>query len=276
MKTLCLYHDDLDGRASAAVLYHCLTPSNCTYQSIQYGDSLPEGRFDVVYILDFSLEPRVLKSFLDDGVNVIWIDHHQSAIEKYADFKIPIPGIRADGKAGCELTWMYCTQRGQDLPRYLSLLSEYDAFKGGGPSEDAFSLVYASGMYETSSPKDEFWSQIHSKSFVDKLLRDGKIILSYRTQFYNDLIQDIGYDTELDGVKCHAINAGRVGSREVRAAPFNKHPVTISYYHDGEKFICSLYSSSVDVSKLAAKYGGGGHKGASGFTCKTLPFKKIM
>ena len=39
----------------------------------------------------------------------------------------------------------------------------------------------------------------------------------------------------------------------------------------------SLYStkSDIDVSIIAKNYGGGGHKGASGFQCKELPFKLI-
>ena len=43
---------------------------------------------------------------------------------------------------------------------------------------------------------------------------------------------------------------------------------------DGDKWTVSLYSTSVDVSEIAKKYGGGGHKGASGFHCKELPFMK--
>jgi len=36
-----------------------------------------------------------------------------------------------------------------------------------------------------------------------------------------------------------------------------------------------MYSKTVDVSKIALKYGGGGHVGASGFQVKELPFKKV-
>jgi len=272
-KSLCLYHNDLDGRASAAVLKRLLRPSKCTYLPTQYGDELPLEKFDNLYILDYSLEPEILKKLIRDDVRVVWIDHHGPVIEKYKDFKTPIPGVREEGKAGCELTWEYCTHRQKPLPRYLELLSEYDAWKGGGPSQDALALVFASAMYETKMPDDKFWADIMNGTFVNKLIRDGSIILQYRKQFYRDLIDDIGYDTELAGVKCHALNVGRVGPTEVRAAPFNKLPVTISFYFDGDKYICSLYSETVDVSKLAQKFGGGGHKGASGFTAKTLPFK---
>ena len=46
------------------------------------------------------------------------------------------------------------------------------------------------------------------------------------------------------------------------------------FVFDGTQFTISLYSEVVDVSEIAKKYGGGGHKGASGFHCKQLPFSK--
>jgi nanoRNase/pAp phosphatase (c-di-AMP/oligoRNAs hydrolase) len=36
-----------------------------------------------------------------------------------------------------------------------------------------------------------------------------------------------------------------------------------------------MYSKVVDVSEIAKRYNGGGHKGASGFQSKELPFKKL-
>lgn len=42
----------------------------------------------------------------------------------------------------------------------------------------------------------------------------------------------------------------------------------------GDLFKVSMYSEFVDVSEIAVKYGGGGHKGASGFQCTELPFRK--
>jgi nanoRNase/pAp phosphatase (c-di-AMP/oligoRNAs hydrolase) len=48
------------------------------------------------------------------------------------------------------------------------------------------------------------------------------------------------------------------------------------FIYDGDQFAVSMYSEKpeVDCSVVCKKHGGGGHKGASGFTCKTLPFVK--
>ena len=53
--------------------------------------------------------------------------------------------------------------------------------------------------------------------------------------------------------------------------------IFISYIRLPENhWTVSLYSNKqpeIDVSKIAKKYGGGGHAGASGFQCDELPFK---
>ena len=51
------------------------------------------------------------------------------------------------------------------------------------------------------------------------------------------------------------------------------------FYHadaDGENWTVSMYTGhqDVDVSEVCKKYGGGGHRGAAGFTCEEIPFKK--
>ena len=44
-----------------------------------------------------------------------------------------------------------------------------------------------------------------------------------------------------------------------------------------DEYIVSLYTTQadLDVAEICKKHGGGGHKGAAGFTCNELPFKKL-
>jgi nanoRNase/pAp phosphatase (c-di-AMP/oligoRNAs hydrolase) len=45
---------------------------------------------------------------------------------------------------------------------------------------------------------------------------------------------------------------------------------------DGRLFTVSMYSEkkTVDCADICKQHGGGGHKGAAGFTCPALPFTK--
>jgi len=50
------------------------------------------------------------------------------------------------------------------------------------------------------------------------------------------------------------------------------YDIWIACVFDGSVWIVSLYSLEADVSVIAKKYGGGGHKKAAGFKCRDLPF----
>ena len=43
---------------------------------------------------------------------------------------------------------------------------------------------------------------------------------------------------------------------------------------NGDFHKVSLRSKTIDVSKIALKYGGGGHKEAAGFECVKLPWEE--
>jgi len=48
----------------------------------------------------------------------------------------------------------------------------------------------------------------------------------------------------------------------------------LSFVRRPGKWTCSLYADKpeVDASAICKARGGGGHKGAAGFQCETLPF----
>ena len=48
----------------------------------------------------------------------------------------------------------------------------------------------------------------------------------------------------------------------------------ILFAFNGTDWTYSLRSSTIDCSKIALKYGGGGHKGAAGFRSNQLLIKK--
>ena len=51
----------------------------------------------------------------------------------------------------------------------------------------------------------------------------------------------------------------------------DKYDLLVAWVFDGYKFNYSLYSTNPDVNcaEIAERFGGGGHKGAAGFSSKT-------
>lgn len=80
------------------------------YIKINYGIEFPFdsiGKNEIVYIVDYSISPEEMDKLLEITSNVIWIDHHKSAIEKYKNYDKDVKGLRYDGIAGCMLTYCY-------------------------------------------------------------------------------------------------------------------------------------------------------------------------
>jgi nanoRNase/pAp phosphatase (c-di-AMP/oligoRNAs hydrolase) len=113
------------------------------------------------------------------------------------------------------------------------------------------------------------------EAFWSKLLEDGKTIEKYKQASDVSINESLGYETEFEGMKCWAINRGRISSDRL-GDRISKYDALLPYLHDGKQFTVSMYSQKVDVSEIAKKYGGGGHKGASGFQCNALPFRPVL
>lgn len=285
----CFYHDDLDGRAAAWVVRSYGVVEEAFFVPMQYGRTFPLESVEVgeeVWIVDYSIEPGEMERLLAVTDRVTWIDHHKTAIERYAGFSRPLAGVRIDGVAGCVLTWQYLHGADAEIPRMIELVGDRDvwAWKHG----DETRLFFAGSQLHDTSPCSEFWAKCLAhelpqeceglmgpgQRFWDKLLEDGATVERYKSMRDDGLNRELGFVVEFEGLTGWAINRARISSDRLgeRIKVFD---VLLPFFHDGRQFVVSLYSEKVDVSALAKKYGGGGHKGASGFRCETLPWKRV-
>lgn len=309
----CFYHNDLDGRAAGFCVYAWLGIADgydASFVPINYGKPFPFEtirRQEQVCIVDYSISPAEMQELLSLTSDVIWIDHHKTAIEKYVGFPHAIRGIRKDGEAGCVLTWKYLhwyTGRGDgpenfekecpaglEVPRCILLVGDRDtwAWKYGEETK----LFHAAAQSYKTDPSSDFWWKCmehetdpsvgpgnrtaHERgvAFWEQLMREGATVERYREHYYRDYREELAFPAEIDGHLALAMNVARVGSEAFGgdSAFAEGWNILMPFYFDGRQFTVSLYSKTVDVSEIAKKYGGGGHKGASGFQCKSLPFE---
>ena len=97
----------------------------------------------------------------------------------------------------------------------------------------------------------------------------------YRDQWRRPIVNR-GVLKHLEGYKAFALNLGLCNSEYFKSVDNGTYDLLIPFSFDGDEWIISLYSRNIDVSEIAKKYGGGGHKGAAGFHCKELPFCKLQ
>ena len=119
----CFHHVDADGYCAAYWAYRDYKTNYANYVEseddfipINYGYDMDKmisvvGPGEKVYIVDFSFAPDIMKKLVKTTRNIVWIDHHKTAIELYKNYPEfnSIKGIRYDGIAGCVLSWMWYT-----------------------------------------------------------------------------------------------------------------------------------------------------------------------
>jgi hypothetical protein len=228
----------------------------------------------------------------------IWIDHHKTSIDSHPTM---IPGYRIDGVAACRLAWQWFTLNevardlGADMPfkedygehrvhepLAVRLAGEYDIWDKRDPRAEVFQF----GL--RSRELTEFdWRLMLSLGSVDgrggeevvaELLRNGELLQRYQ-QSTDKGTMGRSFLMDFEGLKFLALNTARCNSLTFASkdVPETGHDALLGFYYDGEKWNVSMYHAKhrmdLDLSQIAVKHGGGGHKGACGFHSIILPFE---
>jgi len=109
------------------------------------------------------------------------------------------------------------------------------------------------------------------------LLENGRILQTYQQR--NDAsMMHRSFLVEWEGLKFLALTTARCNSLTFASKdlPETGHDALMGFYFNGKVWTVSLYHAKhrtdLDLSQIAVKFGGGGHRGACGFTADKLPF----
>ncbi len=270
----CFYHNDLDGQASAAIVYQEMDGVGEYIEGSYANPPSIEDDGEPVYVVDLSFDSMRLIN----PDNLVWIDHHISAIQKYSD--VQCRGIRRDGTAACELTWEFF-HPDEKSPAAIRYIGDMDIWRW----KYAYTEEFIEGLKSRdTSPSSLEWKKLFVSEFegpiVDyhlAILRDGKAGIDWRDSFYSNFLKNFGHSFTFHNHACFACNIQLTGSKIFDSLPDrNLFEVLIVYAYNGKSWSVSLYTEkqNIDVSKIAQEYGGGGHRLAAGFSCLSLPFEK--
>ncbi len=275
------FHNDLDGKAAGAIAYRASKDldksSKIELIEVDYKNEIKIKEINLcekIIIVDFSFKPEIMEKVLLLTNNVIWIDHHGTAFEyKYS---LTLSGIRDKEFSGCELAWKYF-YGGKVMPRAVELIGDRDKWAWKFKEDTAYFNVGLK-LYD-HQPQDSIWDRLFGLPTrlieVPNIIKKGELCLKFRDNFCEDYCKSYGFKTEFEGYKCFALGLYMFGS-EAFGDRMKKYDICLSFAYLGDSWTVGLYSDGkgIDVGKIAQKYGGGGHKGASGLICKELPFKK--
>lgn len=306
----CFYHVDQDGIVSGFYVRKACEQRGLAFESedfrkINYGMEFPFHDIEqdeFVFIVDYSIEPEEMWQLLSITKNVFWIDHHQSTIEAYKDFKCDVKGIRITGAgiSGANLTWLYfkyiCDEDWEQIERtgekyVTSLLREFskntpqlakytalwDTFSWSKKSEDhvkAFHYAFESYDFDAMNylldKLNGDMGLCESERLIDYMIEDGLGIKDYLSSEAKQYLKSYGFETTFEGHNVYAINRALINSDFFESIDASKYDMFIGFSFNGSMWEYQLRSAEqdkVNVYELAVKYGGGGHPNAAGFRC---------
>lgn len=287
-----IHHNDADGRCAAAIVakrFPSRGLASGDFIEMDYSRELPLHRIqtqETVYIVDFSLKPDVMRQLTERTPAVHWIDHHQSCAGY--DYGFTPQGLRdftPKGLSGCELTWRYLFPE-LPVPYAAQLIGDYDSWRGSlRPHSWKFRIGLE--LYD-QSPLGQVWNDVlpgptdddadaaFARATILEIIHEGTTCEQFRDHYCADLRSQYGFETVLDGHPAYALNVAKFGSIAFGTLTA-QFPLCIAYVHNGRKWTVSVYSErpDIDCSAICAARGGGGHRGAAGFTCDILPLAPI-
>ena len=276
----CFYHSaDLDGHSSGAIVKRKYP--ECEMIGINYGQEFPWEKIEereIIFMVDFCLQPFCDMDRLNSMCKLIWIDHHKTAIDAAhkAGFMAYEQSLEV-GKAGCELTWVYIYSH-LAIPEGVYLLGRYDVWDLTA-HPDIMAFQYGMRLHEDTLPDSKIWDFVldkHNLSFRNRTCENGAIVLNYQKSQSAKYANTCAFDTEINGLPAVAMNVGLANSQMFESVfDLEKHKIMMPFVWKDGKWTVSLYTvneTGLDVGEIAKLYGGGGHKQAAGFQCSELPF----
>ncbi len=275
---LCLYHDDADGRCSAAIVLRALG-KHVVLHAMDYQAPAPWhliGAAGVVVIVDFSLSTEDMQRICETS-ELIWIDHHKTAIEDLAALA-DLPGLRDLDEAGCVLTWRYFFPQ-EPMPEAVAYIGDRDVWRFAIPETAHFSEGL---FYEDSNPGNhDLWAPLLDREpgLVRGLIERGQVLNKARLAGIRRRVERYGFEIVFEGHRTLAINLrgnGDIGAY-IRELGYTLAYCYFDSFRNGRLMTTvTLYSDEVDVSVIAQRFGGGGHGGAAGFSFERIdsPFPR--
>lgn len=298
-----IYHDDMDGICSAALVARSdevKTLGKPDLISIDRDIPFPWDKLipgERVYLLDYSLQPWSEMEKLAKMVDLVWIDHHKSAMIEYgeqveklkATVVLDLEGLNSHNKrkAACELCWyhFYGNKGHGDIPDAVHYIGRYDVWDHNCPEICKFQLGILAEK-DLRDPGHLGWRYLirgEGSKIVDDFVSGGDAIQRYLKQEQDAWAKKACFEFKWwmpcksgkTTYKCIGLCGGHNGSWDFgQEYDPVRHHMMVSFTWLAGAWKVSLRSTrkNVDVSEIAARFGGGGHKGAAGFTCKSLPF----
>ena len=264
-RTVIIYHGGgcFDGFCSAWVLSKAYTDAELV--AAKHGEQPPDvARADVI-LADFSYKRDALRRLISFNRTVTVLDHHKTAEQELAGLDTGDGKFRAVfdmNKSGGRLAWEFTCPPNANAgaPWLVEYTEDRDLWRWALPHSREINAALR------SYPMDFVeWDRLAGLDPLS-LIPEGDAILRCERQVIDQHVRH-AVETEIAGHRVKAVNATTLFS-EIAGELAEGMPFGACYFDraDGlRQWSLRSRDGGIDVSEVAKKFGGGGHRNAAGF-----------
>lgn len=254
-----LYHNDADGFGAAFAL-KCGLKDPAVFIPVQYGQPVPEipDTVTFLYIVDFSYDRATTEALAARyGVDrFVVLDHHQTAEKELAGLPY---AVYDQNSSGCVLAWREMFSF-IDVPPILQYVQDRDLWRFELPHSKQVNAYIA-----TLPPDFHAWQKFD----LDRAITCGQAIICFQNRQIERALKNARLRI-VDGYQVPVVNLSDNMSEAGNALCllFPESPFSVSYLDraDGVRTYSLRSVGNFDVSAVARKFGGGGHRNSAGFS----------
>ncbi len=289
---ICIYHGGCDDGFGAAWVVHKKWGDDVQFVPGAYGGfEWPSNLADKnILFVDFSLKRDQMIQLANGGNtgavprSIVVLDHHKTAEAELRDWSVAgltlaevptflgmnmqetfqqIVALFDMEKSGARLAWEFCFPSEPCAP-LIEYIEDRDLWRFRMSGTRAISAALRTYQHDFA-----LWDEF----FVPALLTEGTAVLRGHEKNVQSMIKN-RYWTDVAGVRVPVVNvpyhyASDCADAILRAEP--DAPFCAAWFRRADgKTQYSLRSTNerMDVSEIARKFGGGGHRNAAGFEAK--------
>lgn len=260
MTTLCIYHGNCaDGFTGAWVVRRALG-KDIDFHAGVYQTPPPDVAGKNVVLVDFSYRRPVMEKIISEARSVLVLDHHKTAADDLKDLSGAEVVFDME-RAGSRIAWDHYFPN-EAPPKVLLHVEDRDLWRFTLPKTreiqaNIFSYPYDFDIWDRLMAADPSVLAIEGEAIERKHFKDITELLGVVQRRmiiggYNVPVANLPYTFVSDAATQMAVG----------------EPFAGCYWDTltGRTFGLRSCEDGIDVSDIAKKYGGGGHKHAAGFS----------
>lgn len=276
-KPLVIYHGQCrDGFCAAWVVWR--RNPGAEFFAASYGKDPPDVRGRDVYIIDFCYSRPVMDKILNECDRLTVLDHHKTAEAALTGFGDGHPNatvIFDMERSGAGLAWDWFfgitgdergeAARASNRPWIVDYVEDRDLWRHKLPDGPAVNAFLGTLRYDF-----EHWYQA-SRRPLEEIAKLGQVVEDKIRHYVTETSKN-ALRIDFEGYNVPIVNAPQVDISELVGFLSAGETFAMGWCQRSDGlFAYSLRSrGDFDVSALAKKHGGGGHKNAAGFTSRHL------